>query len=118
MGRPQSVSNAPTHPITDRVIALGKQLRQSLRSRAWSFPQPQEYEALAGIVNGVGGEVFLGNSRFVEHDPGQLSTVTTRRSYFAPLDQSIDDRRGDIRIEPNQVGARRGRKVDPPRHTR
>jgi hypothetical protein len=73
---------------------------------------------LAGIVNGVGGEVFLGDSGFVEHDPGYLSTVTTRRSYFTPLDQSIDDRRGDIRIEPNQVGPRRGRKVDPPCHTR
>src|ERR1019366_3529525 len=31
MGRPQPASDAPTHPITDPMIALGKQSRQSLR---------------------------------------------------------------------------------------
>jgi hypothetical protein len=31
LGRPQPASVAPTHPTTDRVIALGKQSRQSLR---------------------------------------------------------------------------------------
>ena len=31
MGRPQPLPPPPTHPVTDHLIALGKQTRQSLR---------------------------------------------------------------------------------------
>jgi hypothetical protein len=71
-----------------------------------------------GIVNGVSGELLFGDRGFVEHDPGYLSTITTRRTYFAQFDQRIDDLCHDIGVESNQIGASRGRKVDPPRHTR
>jgi hypothetical protein len=88
------------------------------RSRTGSFPQPQEGKAAAGRINDVGDEVVLGDSGFVEFDPGYLSTAYARGSRLAPLHQPIDDNRRDIGGEPNQIGPSCTRKVDTPRHTR
>ena len=85
---------------------------------AWPLSQPQECETTTGIVNGVGDEVAIRDGGFVECDSGYLSMIATRRPDFAPLDQRVDDRGCDIGVEPNQIGAGRGREVDPPRHTR
>jgi hypothetical protein len=71
--------------------------------RARSLSHPQERETTTGIVNGVSGEVLPGYGGFVEFDPGYLASITARRTYFAPLDQRIDDRRHDIGVESNQI---------------
>jgi hypothetical protein len=89
-----------------------------LNCRAGSLSHPQERETTTGIVNDVSSEEHLGDGGFVEFDPGYLASITARRTYFAPLDQGIDNRRHDIGVESNQISASRGRKVDPPRHTR
>lgn len=99
-----------------RVAASGSR-SSHLRRRAGSFPQPQECEAMAGIINDVGDEVLLGDIGFVEHHSGYLSTVTPGRSCFAPTHQRIDDRRIDIRVESNQIRSNRAGKIDPPVHT-
>ena len=92
--------------------------RSRLKDPAGSLPHPQEREPTTGIVNRVSREVLLGDGGFVEFDTGYLASITPRRTYFAPLDQRVDDRRHDIGVEPNQIGACRGCKVDPPRHPR
>ena len=75
-------------------------------------------QTTTGIVDGVSSEVLLRYGGFVEFDPGYLVSIIARRAYFAPFDQCIDDRRHNIGVESNQIGASGGRKVDPPRHTR
>ena len=40
MGRSQPASDAPTHPITDPMIALVKQSRQSLREMTFAQTTP------------------------------------------------------------------------------
>ena len=42
MGRPQPLPPPPTDPVTDHLIALGKQTRQSLRRSIF----PRDYRAL------------------------------------------------------------------------
>lgn len=65
------------------------------------------------IVNGV---VFLGYRAFVEFR-SRLSRIDyCERTYFAGPDQCIDGHRHGIEVESNQIGASRGRNVDPPRH--
>ncbi len=49
MGRPQPLPPPPTHPVTDHLIALGKQTRQSLRSHGLG-PAPRGGPTLKGFL--------------------------------------------------------------------
>jgi hypothetical protein len=59
---------------------------------------------------------MLGDGGFVESDSGYLSLVAMRRTWLAPLDQRVNDRHRDFGGEPNEIGAGRGREVDPTSH--